>query len=202
MHILYVCTGNICRSTFAERWSRHLAPHGLTFSSAGTMALVGNPMDELMAHELRRRGGDPEGFAARQVSLPILREADLVLTMERRHKAYVVDEMPSLTRRTHTLGHFLHAVDELAAAGPVPSGPALVDAVSRVRVPSSRAESVEDPYRRGPEKAAQAGQQLEAWVARVVGALASSPPVDAAPGRPAGGRPAAGGSTPVRLFGD
>ncbi|WP_374928544.1 low molecular weight phosphatase family protein [Kytococcus sedentarius] len=192
MHILYVCTGNICRSTFAERWSRRLAPQGLTFSSAGTMALVGNPMEELMAQELRRRGGDPEGFAARQVSLPILRDADLVLTMERRHKAYVVDEMPSLIRRTHTLGHFLHAVDELAAAGPVPSGAALVDAVSRLRVPSSRAESVEDPYRRGPEKAARAAEQLEAWVGRAVEALSAG---GRAAGGPSSGGPSAGGVT-------
>lgn len=172
MHILYVCTGNICRSTFAERWSQQLTPAGMTFSSAGTMAMVGQGMDADMADQLRRHGGDPSGFEARQASLSILRDVDLVLTMERRHKAYVLEEMPGLTRRTHTLGHFLRAVDELAASGPVPRGQELLEAVSRVRVPSSRAESVEDPYRRGPQKAAEVSDQLVDWVGRAVEALA------------------------------
>ncbi|WP_462418557.1 arsenate-mycothiol transferase ArsC [Kytococcus sp. Marseille-QA3725] len=171
MNILFVCTGNICRSTFAERWSRHVAPAGLRFASAGTMALVGHPMDADMAHELRQRGGDPEGFEARQVALGILRETDLVLTMERRHKAYVVEEVPGLTRRTHTLGHFVRLVDELAARGPLPAGPELVEAVSGLRLPSSRSESVDDPYRRGPEVAARVSEQLTDWVGRAVGAL-------------------------------
>lgn len=174
MRVLYVCTGNICRSTFAERWSSHLAPAGLSFSSAGTMAMVGDPMDGDMAHELRLRGGDPEGFVSRQVSLPILRETDLVLTMERRHKAYVVEEMPGLVRRTFTLGHFLHVAEELAAAGQRPAGDELVQAVSRVRVPSSRSESVEDPYRQGPEKSAEVAAQLEDWTGRVVRMLAGA----------------------------
>ncbi|PKZ42159.1 hypothetical protein [Kytococcus schroeteri] len=175
MNILYVCSGNICRSTFAERLSRHLAPAGLSFASAGTTALVGHAMEDQMAAELRRRGGDPDGFASRQVALPLLREADLVLTMERGHKAYVVEEAPGLTRRTHTLGHFVRSVDELAARGPVPSGPELVQAVAALRLPSSRAESVEDPYRRSPEVAARVAEQLTDWVGRAVGALAGRP---------------------------
>lgn len=172
MHVMYVCTGNICRSTFAERWSQHLAPAGFTFSSAGTMAMAGDPMDRDMADQLVRHGGDPSGFVSRQLSLQMLRDVDLVLTMDRRHKAYVVEEVPGLTRRTHTLGHFLHAVDDLAAAGPLSRGPELVDAVSRLRITSSHAESVEDPYRQGPEKAAEVAGQLVDWVTRAVESLA------------------------------
>lgn len=43
MHILYLCTGNSCRSQMAEGWTRHLLGNRVTVSSAGLEAHGLNP---------------------------------------------------------------------------------------------------------------------------------------------------------------
>jgi protein-tyrosine phosphatase len=62
LHILFVCTGNICRSPSAERLA---TAAGASASSAGTRAVIGHPMHPESARVLRDLGGDPDGFVAR-----------------------------------------------------------------------------------------------------------------------------------------
>ena len=64
--VVFVCTGNICRSPLAERLAAHLDPH-TSFASAGTHAMVGSDMDAGMAAELSRLGGDPSDFSPRLI---------------------------------------------------------------------------------------------------------------------------------------
>ena len=85
--ILVVCLGNVCRSPLAERLLRMRIEQMLgdgasavRVSSAGVRALVGDPMNESSAAELRRLGGDPDGFVSSQVTAARATEADLVLT--------------------------------------------------------------------------------------------------------------------------
>jgi len=107
MHVLFVCTGNICRSPTAERVTRAFAvKHGLsrlTASSAGTRAVVGYGMEPTAAEVLRTLGGDPKGFRARQLSPANVDDADLILTMTTRHRDKVLAASPRAMRRTFTL---------------------------------------------------------------------------------------------------
>ncbi len=107
MHVLFVCTGNICRSPTAERLTRAFADeHDLrevTASSAGTRAVVGYGMEPTAAEVLRAMGGDPTGFRARQLSPAIVDDADLILAMTTRHRDRVMSESPRAMRRTFTL---------------------------------------------------------------------------------------------------
>ena len=48
-------------------------------------------------------GGDPDGFAARQLTAAHLRQADLVLGMTREHRAAAVELVPATVRRSFTL---------------------------------------------------------------------------------------------------
>jgi protein-tyrosine phosphatase len=90
MHLLFVCTGNICRSPPAERLTRAYAEHhglsAMTASSAGIRAVVGYGMEPTAARVLIELGGDPRGFRARQLSTAMVDEADLVLTMSIRQR--------------------------------------------------------------------------------------------------------------------
>ncbi len=107
MHLVFVCTGNICRSPTAERLTRAFAEqHGLarlTATSAGTRAVVGYGMEPTAAEVLRRMGGNPKDFRARQLSPALVDDADLVLTMTTRHRDKVLTENPRALRRTFTL---------------------------------------------------------------------------------------------------
>ncbi len=116
--ILFVCTGNICRSPFAERVARrlladHLGDEGagrFVISSAGTQAVVGSGMDLLTRVEVRAWGGDLDGFVARQVGDADIAAADLVLTAELAHRAFVVRQVPRALRTAFTLREFVRLI--------------------------------------------------------------------------------------------
>ncbi|MUL47825.1 protein-tyrosine-phosphatase [Mycobacterium sp. CBMA293] len=127
MRVLFVCTGNICRSPIAERLSVAAATQmeipDFTASSAGIHAVIGHPVHRLAADVLTRRGADPTDFTARQLTPRIASDADLVLTMTTEHRAAVLEWAPRQFRKTFALGEAAllastyspHTVADLAA---------------------------------------------------------------------------------------
>jgi protein-tyrosine phosphatase len=116
--VLYVCTGNICRSPLAERLARHELEHRLgraagwvEVTSAGTHGLTGHEMYAEAATVLTRAGGDPAGFRARLMDVDHVNRADLVLTASREHRAAVVRLDPRASRRTFTIREFGRLAD-------------------------------------------------------------------------------------------
>ena len=87
--MLFICTGNICRSPTAEAVLRHLAGESslaLRIESAGLGDWhVGDPPDERAQHHARTRGYDLSAQRARQVALTDFEEFDLILAMDRGH---------------------------------------------------------------------------------------------------------------------
>ncbi len=119
LHVLFVCTGNICRSPTAERLA---AAYGNEFSipdfaasSAGTWAMIGHPVHPEAARVVEELGGDPAGFAARQLTARIASSADLILAMTRAHRDAVLELAPRQLNRTFTLPEAARLVSELGA---------------------------------------------------------------------------------------
>ncbi|WP_162801595.1 low molecular weight phosphatase family protein [Brachybacterium saurashtrense] len=168
LSVLFVCTGNVCRSPFAELLLRAQVP-GLAVASRGIHALAGEPMERQMAAELARRGGDPEGFRARQVTVADL-GADLVLTMSPRQRRFLVEEHPAAARRSGLLGH----VPQLAALAAAHGGldRDVIAQWSRARHPGG--QEVPDPYRRPPEVAAATAARLEDLLGQLAPLLAAA----------------------------
>jgi protein-tyrosine phosphatase len=115
--LLFVCTGNICRSPFAEILTRHLlaerlgapAAAGFAVASAGVGAVVGAPMHEFSRRELaawRLDGAAADGFLARQLDSAVLAGVDLVLGVNTRHRATIVEREPAALARTFSLREF------------------------------------------------------------------------------------------------
>ncbi len=112
MRILFICTGNVCRSAVAERlattWAREKLEHSpeadaVQIDSAGLSAIAGRPMDPDTAAALIELGGDPTGFRSREFTPEMAADADLVLTMTRDQRRTVLEATPRGLRRTFTL---------------------------------------------------------------------------------------------------
>lgn len=107
MHILFVCTGNICRSPTAERLALAYAAlqgvPGFTASSAGSHAMIGHPIHRDAAVVLEELGGDASGFAARQLAPDIASAADLIIAMTSAHRDIALEAAPRQLQRTFTL---------------------------------------------------------------------------------------------------
>ena len=114
--ILFVCTGNICRSPMAEYLLRaRLAdlPGPIAVHSAGVGALTGDPMHPQTLRVLRERGIDGEDFVATYLTPDAIAEHDLVLGLSRSHRDDATAKVPMAWRRIVTLREF----DEHIAAG-------------------------------------------------------------------------------------
>ena len=77
-NILYLCTGNSCRSQMAEGWSRQLGGGAFGVESAGIEAHGKNPRAIAVMQEA---GIDISGQESTIVSVEMLRWADIVVTV-------------------------------------------------------------------------------------------------------------------------
>ncbi|PJJ65649.1 low molecular weight phosphatase family protein [Compostimonas suwonensis] len=190
--VLFVCTGNICRSPLAEavfraRSGGGVDGAGLPVGSAGLHAVVGAPMDGIPAQLARDAGADSQ-HRARQIDRDSVSRAALVLTMTREQRTQLVREFPSALRRAFTLAEFLRLLGDPAA--PVrPEAPAapvglaasqrlgeLVAGAGSARgsLGSHDDDDIADPYGRSRETHERVGGRIVALVdelARRLGTL-------------------------------
>ncbi|MBI3554472.1 MAG: low molecular weight protein arginine phosphatase [Elusimicrobia bacterium] len=104
--ILFVCTGNICRSAMAEQLLRHLAKaRGLDLETRSCgIAAEGYYEVPAVVHRLLAAKGVPAfDHTARLVAREPLRWADLVLAMTELHREHIVDQFPEFTGKTRLL---------------------------------------------------------------------------------------------------
>lgn len=125
--MLYVCTGNICRSAVAQQLLRQRAADrpALRVGSAGTGALEGYGVDGPSALALREIGGDPDGHEARWLTPDLIAEADLILAATTEHRDRVLRIAPTKMRRTFTMREFAR----LGADVPGATDPAVAEPV-------------------------------------------------------------------------
>lgn len=107
-NLLFVCTGNTCRSPMAERLMRHLCRGvpGWSFSSAGLFALDGAPASEEAVKVLREKDLDLSDHRSRMLTPEMLEAADRVVPMTRSHRGLIVEAHPAAAEKTRTLHSF------------------------------------------------------------------------------------------------
>lgn len=166
--VLFVCIGNVCRSPLGERLLQARLPEGYDVSSAGVGALVGSPMDPAAAAELAGHGGSAEGFVARQLSEPMVQQADLVLTATRDIRSRVLSEFPSALQRTFTAREFAALLDHVDADS-------ATELVAQAAAARSRVKDLDldvpDPFRRTPQAHAESARLMAEAVERIAKGL-------------------------------
>ncbi|PVE19076.1 low molecular weight phosphatase family protein [Arthrobacter sp. Bz4] len=130
------------------------APGQFLVESAGTGALVGNPVDPRVAGMIRVLGGSADNFAARQLTPQILRGQDLILTLTREHRSKVMELDPSMLRRTYTLREFARIYEHLELDESLEAPDRWRTAITKAfrarsaHTATADEDNVVDPYRR------------------------------------------------------
>lgn len=113
MHILFVCTGNTCRSSMAEAILKHRIKNNgeefsdVTVSSAGVSAYPGDSASPNAVKALAEMGIDLAGHSASLLTEDMIKNADLILTMTEGHKRMVLVMDPSSSDKVWTLKEFV-----------------------------------------------------------------------------------------------
>jgi len=179
--ILVVCLGNVCRSPLAERVLRmrfaELLGDGspaVRVSSAGAWALVGHGMDERAAAELRRLGGDPDGFTASQLTAAAAEAADLVLTATRELRSRVLEEAPRALRRTFTVRELAALLTSEGGDDTAGTADLVARAAARRGVGAVVEYDVTDPYGQPQEVHREVAGVLDRECTTIARALAAT----------------------------
>ena len=107
MRVMFVCTGNICRSPMGELLlSRYLADTSIEVSSAGTKGLPGHPIDPSSATLMSSVGIDSSAFRSRRLTRDMANATNLILCFEASQRREIVTLAPAVVRRTFVITEF------------------------------------------------------------------------------------------------
>lgn len=117
MNILFVCSGNTCRSAMAEGIAKQIIQSDpkryrqIRVASAGTYTADGESASLLAKEVASKHGVDLEHFASRQVTPALLAEADLVLAMTTSHKKLLNTLAPQAMDKIFLLKEYEYGED-------------------------------------------------------------------------------------------
>lgn len=113
MNILFVCTGNTCRSPMAEGMLRQLAEKQhlpIQVKSAGVAAYPGGKASQHTDAILKERG-ITEDHRSQPVTLELIDWANLILTMTMGHKVMLCQQFPMASSKIFTLKEYVGEPD-------------------------------------------------------------------------------------------
>ena len=129
--ILFVCTGNTCRSVMAQGLLQQRLKQlegrlrgPIEVVSAGVFAIEGMSPSRETLKLLQHAGVDLAGHMAQGLTDEMIRQAELVLVMEPFHREEILRRLPEAAGKTHLLKQFgvPETAESLAAGIPDPIG--------------------------------------------------------------------------------
>ncbi len=107
MRILFVCTGNTCRSPMAQAYAaerlRQAGCSSVCCASAGLAACAGAPASPAAIAVMKQYGISLDGFRSSRVSLHLLESADMIITMTAAQRQAVCSALPEMAGKVSVL---------------------------------------------------------------------------------------------------
>ncbi len=114
--ILFVCTGNTCRSSMAEAMLKKLLQEqgikDVMVSSAGTAVFYSSGASQNSIEVMNGRGIDLSSHCSRQVDKEMIDEASLILTMTVQHRENVIRLCPNAADKVFTFKEFIYSNEQ------------------------------------------------------------------------------------------
>ena len=115
MRILFVCTGNTCRSPMAEGILKSIGNKNnmdLEIKSVGISVYDGEKASKNSIEAMKKIGIDISEHEATQLRRDLVEEADLILTMSTSHKKFILSNYPSSRDKLFTLTEYVYGVEK------------------------------------------------------------------------------------------
>ncbi len=94
--VLFVCTGNICRSPFGEFYLKSISDSSIVIESAGTKAKNGLSANEVAKSSAQTRGINLDSHRTSVLTKELIQKHDIILLMEPMHFFQALKSFPSL----------------------------------------------------------------------------------------------------------
>lgn len=106
--VLFVCTGNTCRSPMAEALFRHRIGEGMDWEaqSAGVFADFGSPASKNAVEVLHELNIDLQQHKSQPTTAELIKKADLIVTMTEGHAMHLLEAFPQVGNKVCLINSF------------------------------------------------------------------------------------------------
>lgn len=178
MKVLFVCTGNICRSPMGElMFPLFFHDDSIISDSAGIQGLIDNPIDPSSAQFMQQDGIDASAFRSKRLTPQIAMSNDLILCFTEHQRKKIVEIAPRSRSRTFLLTNFADLCSYSNSNNMITGGTlekrldSVIKNASLIQPLLPPTQEIDDPYRKNLSAFKTVHQQIGESCASIAAAL-------------------------------